>query len=264
MSELSQTVYFHGLPGSGGELALFDDVPTGKLAHMFVPIRDGSRTQSDCTAYMDSITRQIEARFPEGRIHLIGFSLGAFVAIHIATLLKNRVERIDLVSAAAPLEMGDFLKDMAGRIVFQTAQSCPFLFSLMVKWQCWAARWFPNMLFKAIFANTAGQDRELAATPAFQKGMARILKGSLGRNALIYQSEIAFYVSGWAASLAKVRQPVTLWQGEADNWTPPAMADALQKALPNLCSRRDLMGLSHYSTLRHFLGEYASSAGEKN
>ncbi|MFM2410663.1 MAG: hypothetical protein RL481_1491 [Pseudomonadota bacterium] len=263
MSELSHTVYFHGLPGSGGELALFDDVPYGKLAHMFVPIRDSSRTQSDCTAYMDSITRQIEARFPEGPIHLIGFSLGAFVAIHIATLLKNRVERIDLVSAAAPLEMGDFLKEMAGRIVFQAAQSSPFLFSLMVKWQSWAARLFPNMLFKAIFANTAGQDRELAATPAFQKGMAKILNDSLGRNAHIYQSEIAFYVSGWATSLAKVKQPVTLWQGQADNWTPPAMADALQQALPHLCSRRDLMGLSHYSTLRHFLGEYANSAGEK-
>jgi pimeloyl-ACP methyl ester carboxylesterase len=263
MGELSQTVYFHGLPGSGDELTLFADIPKGKLAHMFVPIRDNNRTQSDRTSYMESIARQIEVRFPKGPIHLIGFSLGAFIAIHIATLLKNRVERIDLVSAAAPLELGDFLKDMAGKTVFQTAQSGPFLFSLMVKWQSWAARWFPNMLFKAIFANTAGQDRELAATPAFQIGMAKILEHSLGRNAHIYQSEIAFYVSGWAASLAKVRQPVTLWQGEADNWTPPAMADALQQALPHLFSRRDLFGLSHYSTLRHFLWEYANGAGEK-
>jgi hypothetical protein len=38
------------------------------------------------------------------------------------------------------------------------------------------------------------------------------------------------------------------------------MADALQQALPNISARHDLEGLSHYSTLRHFLAQYVSSA----
>jgi pimeloyl-ACP methyl ester carboxylesterase len=261
MVETPHPVYFHGLPGSGGELTLFDGISNGRLAEIFVPIREDKCVELDRESYMDSIARQIEARFPQGTIHLIGFSLGAFVALQIAARLKNRVESIDLVSAAAPLELGDFLKDMAGKAVFRTAQSSPLLFMLLVKLQSWAARWMLHILFKAVFANTAGQDGELADHPAFQKGMAEIMGHSLGRNAFAYRSEIAFYVTGWASTLSMVTQPVTLWQGEADNWTPPAMADALQQALPNVRARHDLKGLSHYSALRHFLEQYSGSAG---
>jgi pimeloyl-ACP methyl ester carboxylesterase len=263
MGEAPHPVYFHGLPGSGDELALFDGKPNAKLAEVFVPTRDDNRTGIDREAYMDSIASQIEARFPDGPIHLIAFSLGAFIAIHIAARLKDRVAKIDLVSAAAPLELGDFLKDMAGEAVFETARSSPFRFKLLVKLQSWAARWIPRILFKAVFANAAGQDRELAADPAFQKGIAAIMGHSLGRNSHAYRSEIAYYVGGWAATLSAVTQPVTLWQGDADNWTPPAMADALQRALPNVCSRRDLKGLSHYSALRHFLEQEVGGGADK-
>jgi pimeloyl-ACP methyl ester carboxylesterase len=261
MVEAHHPVYFHGLPGSGSELDLFDGMPNARLADIFVPIRDDKRAELDRESYMDSIARQIETRFPHGKIHLIGFSLGAFVAIQIAMRLKYRVQSVDLVSAAAPLELGDFLKDMAGKAVFRTAQSSPFLFMLLVKLQSWAARWIPDLLFKAVFANAAGQDRRLADNRAFQKGMSEIMGHSLGRNAFAYRSEIAFYVTGWATTLSMVTQPVTLWQGEADNWTPPAMADALQQALPNVRARHDLKGLSHYSALCHFLEHYSGGAG---
>jgi pimeloyl-ACP methyl ester carboxylesterase len=260
MAETAHPVYFHGLPGSGNELTLFGETRNGKLADIFVPLRNTNHTAIDRESYMDGIARQIEERFPEGPIHLIGFSLGAFIAVQMAARLKSRVTKIDLVSAAAPLELGDFLKDMAGKAVFQTARSSPFLFALLVKLQSWIARWLPQFLFKAVFANAAGEDRELAAQLTFQKGMAQILEHSLGRNPDTYRSEIAFYVSGWADILSAVTQPVTLWQGDADNWTPPAMADALQQALPNVVVRYDLKGLSHYSSLRHFLAEYSGSA----
>lgn len=263
MVETPHSVYLHGLPGSGDELTLFDGTPNGKLAEIFVPIRDDKSAELDPESYMDNIARQIEARFPHGTIHLIGFSLGAFVAIQIAARLKNRVENIDLVSAAAPLELGDFLKDMAGKTIFQAAQSSPRLFVLLVKLQSWAARWMPHILFKAVFANAAGQDRELAICPAFQKGMVEIIGHSLGQNSLAYRSEIALYVAGWAATLSMVTQPVTLWQGRADNWTPLAMADALQHALPNVRARHDLKNLSHYSALRHFLEQYRDNADNK-
>jgi pimeloyl-ACP methyl ester carboxylesterase len=260
MAEKPHPVYFHGLPGSGNELALFDQTAHATVADIFVPTRNDNQSAMDRDAYLDGIAGQIEARFPDGRVHLIGFSLGAFIAIQIAARLKGRVEKIDLVSAAAPLELDDFLDDMAGKAIFKTAQSSQWRFNLLVKLQSWMARLFPNILFKAVFASAAGRDRGLATSPTFQKRMVEIMQHSLGQNAHAYRSEIAFYVSGWADSIRSVTQPVTLWQGDADNWTPPAMADALQQALPNLCSRRDLEGLSHYSTLRHFLEQYAGSA----
>jgi pimeloyl-ACP methyl ester carboxylesterase len=263
MGEACHPVYLHGLPGSGDELTLFGGPLSGKLADIFVPIRDNNQTAIDRDAYMDSIARQIEARFPKGPIHLIGFSLGAFVALQMAARLKSRVERIDLVSAAAPLELADCLKDMAGKAVFETAQSSPFRFRLLVKLQSWLAQRTPQLLFRAVFANSAGQDSELSSNTAFREGMVAIIRQSLGESPGAYRSEIGFYVSRWATTLSAVTQPVTLWQGDADNWTPPAMADALQQALPNISSRHDLEGLSHYSTLRHFLGQYVGSAANK-
>nr|QQZ49659.1 hypothetical protein JKL49_22710 [Phenylobacterium glaciei] len=46
-----------------------------------------------------------------------------------------------------------------------------------------------------------------------------------------------------------------LWQGQADSWTPPAMAQALAAARPQSRTLRTFAGLSHYSTLRAALPE---------
>jgi pimeloyl-ACP methyl ester carboxylesterase len=253
MGNMPQICYFHGLPGSANELALFGHAHPNAFSEIFVPLRDDSCPDGNIDSYLDAIALQIAERFPHGTIRLIGFSLGACLALQIAERLEKRVEKIDLLSAAAPLCLGDFLDDMAGKAVFQTARTSTTLFSLLVKIQSWAARWMPSLLVKAVFANAAGQDRQLANNSAFQNSMAMIIGQSLGQNANTYRREIAFYVTDWSATLPNVTQPITLWQGEMDNWTPPAMADALQKGLSNVVARHNLKGLSHYSTLRHFL-----------
>jgi pimeloyl-ACP methyl ester carboxylesterase len=142
---------------------------------------------------------------------------------------------------------------MAGRPVFSTAARSPALFGAMAAGQALAARLASMKLAAVLFASAQGEDRTLAQDPAFHAGMAAILSEGLGHGRANYVREIGAYVSDWSAILPAIRHPVTLWQGEEDNWSPPAMADALAERLPNVIALHRLPGLSHYSTLRAWL-----------
>lgn len=68
-------------------------------------------------------------------IRLIGFSIGASVALRIAALLGDKVEGIYLLSPAAPLEVKGNVDGMgAGRYTFFLAKRCPPLFSLFARY----------------------------------------------------------------------------------------------------------------------------------
>ncbi len=71
-----------------------------------------------------------------------------------------------------------------------------------------------------------------------------------------HRREIAGYVGDWSAILPKIGHPVTLWHGDADNWAPPAMADALARLLPNGANVHRLQGRSHYTMLQAFLNAH--------
>ncbi|MFN9716540.1 MAG: alpha/beta fold hydrolase [Sphingomonadales bacterium] len=60
-------------------------------------------------------------------------------------------------------------------------------------------------------------------------------------------------MTGWSDELAKVHQPVAIWQGSEDDWTPPAMAQALAQRLPSRPAVEVMRGLSHFSALRAYL-----------
>ncbi len=233
-------VYLHGMPGSAKELALFDDVTPGPF---YCP------EQQEFGALADDIAAASLGQ----PIHLIGFSLGTYAALHVAQLLKERVAKVDLISVAAPLESGAYLADMAGAAVFRLAASSPLLFAALVKAQAFALRVAPQRLYQALFASAAGADKALAEDPYFRQAMIANMTDCLLDNSAAYRREITGYVSNWSAILATIKQPVTLWHGDLDNWSPPAMATAVAARLPNCVAVHQLQGLSHYSTLRHAL-----------
>ena len=74
-----------------------------------------------------------------------------------------------------------------------------------------------------------------------------------------YRREISGYVAQTSGRLSRLTQPVTLWQGLADTWTPPAMAQALAAARPETRTLRTFPGLPHYSTLQAALPEIFSA-----
>lgn len=252
-----QFVYFHGQPGGPAELGLFE----GGSEAVFTPDRGPAWPSLPLPAYLDQLALEIRARFPEGAIRLVGFSLGAFVALEVATRLAGRVSRIDLVSAAAPLETGDYLDQMAGKPVFQAARRSPWLLALLTWVQGRIAQIAPRRLIAQIFAGAQGQDILLRDDPAFVAGVSALFRRALTEGAHGYAREVRAYVQPWGEIAPKIASEVVLWHGDLDNWTPPAMAEALARRLPNARPVVRLPGLSHYSTLQAALPEIFRAPG---
>ena len=245
------TIYFHGAPGSPTELALFEAAEVGVSAwDRFV---DRPRLTFD--DYLQAVSEEIASGADGAPIRLIGFSIGARVALEIACRLAGSVNCVELISPAGPLELGDFLPRMEGRLVFGLARSTPHLLPSLTWAQARMAELAPHRLLKMMFADSAGADAALSADPCFAAAMIQMITRSLGAGALGYRREIVAYVKPWSSILSHVSAPVRIWQGAADNWTPPEMARALKTALPNAEPIRLLDGLSHYSTLRLALKE---------
>jgi len=226
-------VYLHGLPGGPDELKL-----ASETAEAFTPdLRDGL------------VAEQIRAKFGDTPVILLGFSLGAFGAMRFAADQPTRVAHLHLIAPAAPLELGDFLKDMAGGPIFRMARDHPWLFLLVTRVQALVARIAPDFFARQVFALSQGKDAPLAADPGFRRHWSTIAQKCLSGGAAAYRAEITAYVAPWSDLLARISVPTTIWYGTADNWVPPAMAEALAQALPNVACVRQIMDGSHYSTL---------------
>lgn len=247
-----QRIYFHGIPGASGELALFGDDCAGALRAVHVVDRSSAKAQPDPDGYFRNIAAEIRKRFPDQPLRVIGFSLGASAAMRTVPHLGPQVIGMDLISAAAPLGLGDYLSGMAGAPVFKLAKSNATLFGGLIRLQSVAARFAPGRLYDALFASAQGEDRALSGNPTFQAAMLPILRHSLGAGLSTYRREIALYVEDWEDELGRVTPPVTLYHGTADNWSPVAMAYDLAKCLPNVAAMHLLEGHSHYSTLREY------------
>lgn len=240
----SPLIYFHGLPGGSEEWGAC--APPGLTA--FAPDRN-------IPVDAATLAEQIDAKCADSPVTLIGFSLGAPIALNVARILGERARHIHLVSPAAPLHLGDFVDAMAGGPLFHLAASRPTLFRMIARIEGVIAHRAPDFLFGRLFASAVGDDVSLSRNPAFRTAIAQVLSSGLGRDWRGFAGEVAAYVTDWRPALAQVKAPVTIWQGEADNWTPPAMAEALAAALPGPVALNLLPGCSHYSTLRAALAQ---------
>lgn len=253
------TLYFHGLPGSAAELTAFGPDIWEAARQMVVVARGNALAAGPGDAYFERLAAQIRRDYPDQPLVLVGFSLGAAAALRVAPHLGERVERIDLVSPAAPLQLGDFLAGMAGAPVFRAALAGSLAFAGLTILQAQVARFAPGKMAAALMAKAQGQDRALAADPRFIAALAQSLRNSLLEQRAAYSAEIRAYVADWRSDLARVRQPVAIWQGGEDDWTPPAMAEAIAAALPDSPQVTMIAGLSHFSTLRHYLAQDAAT-----
>lgn len=250
-ADTEKVVYFHGVPGSPAELELFRVGNSMDIA-LFAPDRGSDYPSLDFPDYLAALHLQIGVCHPTEPIRLIGFSLGARMALEIAARLGERVSQVDLVSAAAPLACGVKLSDMAGGVVFRIARDAPKRFALLTAAQGFLSRVAPSHLTRMIFASAMGEDAGLVSDPQFMRVIRRLLRQSLTAGSMGYRREMLAFASAWEDILPRVKAPVTLWHGDRDNWAPPMMAEWLKLHLPNVTALHLLRGKSHYSALAHY------------
>jgi pimeloyl-ACP methyl ester carboxylesterase len=243
------TIYFHGVPGAPSELGVFDAPARACGLKLLCWDRFALNEALTGPAYVAALAEAVRAIAGSHRVNLIGFSIGACVALHTCRLLGAQVGQLHLVSAAAPLQSGHFLPRMAGRAVFQAAMASTTRFKALTLGQGALARWAPGVMRSALFRSATGVERVLASDSAFRSSMDGLLRSSLLEGRAGYVRDILAYVQDWSAIPAQVRADTTLWHGSLDNWAPPDMAIHLQGSMQT-CRQLHLWdGLAHFSCL---------------
>jgi pimeloyl-ACP methyl ester carboxylesterase len=242
-------IYFHGAPGAPVEAEVFQACAQAHGVQVVCQDRFAVDEGTTGPDYYQLLAHDIVALAKEGRVHVVGFSIGAFVALQVCRLIPDRVESLHLVSAAAPLEAGDFLDHMAGKSVFRLAKSAPFLFLFLSSWQGLLARYFPNFLFRMLFASATAGDQLLCRDPAFRNWTTNLLTDCFGRNVSGYVRDVLAYVAPWQTCLKDVSVKTYLWHGDQDNWSPIGMSEYLGRQISGSVTAHRMEGLSHYSCL---------------
>ena len=242
-------IYFHGVPGAPEECAIFDDY--GKKYGLNFICFNRFSVDSAITneAYYQYLSLEILKKSENEKVDVIGFSIGAFIALQTCRHMQDKVRSLHLISAAAPLEADNFLPNMAGKQVFQLAKTLPSIFVLFSHWQRLFALILPNTLFRILFASATGQDKVLAKDKTFQSSITKVLSSCFINHLSGYIRDIKAYVCPWKATLPGISINTYIWHGKQDNWSPERMAQYLKQAIPECKSIKIFDGLSHYSCL---------------
>jgi pimeloyl-ACP methyl ester carboxylesterase len=241
-------VYFHGAPGAMEECAVFDSYAKNHNLKIICFDRFSIDTALERESYYQQLADQIQIKAGGEPVGFIGFSIGAHIALEVSALLNGQVRHTHLVSAAAPINSGDFIDSMAGGFVFRLAMEKQFTFFLLTQYQRVMAVLAPRMLVRMLFASSAGKDTELSKRADFKNYITPVLKHCFQNRANGYIRDIKFYVT-WPGKLGGYANSVHLWHGTEDNWSPFSMALHLSKAIPGAGRVNAMEGLSHYSCL---------------
>jgi len=254
-------IYFHGAPGAPEECAIFDLYAKEQGLTFICFDRFSGDYSIAGEAYYQFLAQEISKQAAGKEVDVIGFSIGAFIALQTCRYLGNGVRSLHLISAAAPLDAGGFLEDMAGKQVFQLAKTFPTLFVLLSYWQGLLALLFPNALFRLLFASAAGDDKALSVDRAFQSGITQVLRSCFIGRVRGYVRDIRAYVQPWKDTLSDIGVNTHIWHGAEDNWSPVAMAEYLASTIPGCTSTEIFNDLSHYSCLYRAAPEICRQLG---
>jgi len=252
-------VYFHGTPGAPEECAVFDQYGKEHKLTFIDYDRFAIDPALEGTAYYQHLADAITDQAAGKAVDMIGFSIGGFIALQMCRLMGSNVRNLYLVSAAAPLEAGNFIDIAAGKSVFRLAQMHPSAFHLLVRLQGLIAA-SPSLVFRMMFASAAGGE--------FKTLITRILKLCFTRHTPGYARDVRAYVQPWNKSLSGIGVKTHIWHGAEDNWSPVAMAEYLASAIPGCTSTEIFTGLSHYSCLQRaapaICRQLGATAGEQS
>jgi pimeloyl-ACP methyl ester carboxylesterase len=256
-------IYFHGAPGAPEECKIFNlDGKSHGLTFICFD-RFSVDASANGEAYYKLLAEEISKKAAGKQVDVIGFSIGAFIALQTCRYMTDgAVKSLHLISAAAPLEAENCLEAMAGKQVFKLAKTVPTLFILLSYWQRLLALLFPNALFRVLFASAAGDDKALAADHKFQSDITEVLRLCFTDCVQGYARDIGAYVRPWKNTLPDVFVNTYIWHGAEDNWSPKLMADYLKSALPGCISIKMFNGLSHYSCLYRAVPEICNLLGK--
>ncbi len=163
------------------------------------------------------------------RFSIIGFSAGTPYPLACALYFPNRINKIALVGALAPVDVPDVTEGMSPMAIglYSLAQTNPD--ELRTTFAAVAPS--PSALLSAMSASAGAWDKTILQERAaeFELDYTQTLRsGSEG-----LASDFILASGNWGLPLTEVKAEVHLWSGTLDQNTPPAMTHYLASQLPN-------------------------------
>lgn len=230
--------YFHGAPGSVADGKWFDEIANSSDFAICAINYLGFDGQ-----YIEKSAQIIKNKSQNKKPIIIGFSIGAMVAIKVQKALNN-IANLYLISPAMPLNDYKIAKQMAGFVVFDNAKNNKILFDILISISSIIAKIAPKFLINSLFASAPEIEKELFAKPDFVQNQISAMKNAFINHPASYKKLIIEYANWNGRELSGINIK-EIHQGNIDNWAP---IELLKSAMPNqTLTIHDKKG--HYSTL---------------
>jgi len=251
--------YFHGYPGSRLEGRLADGAARRLGLRLLAPDRPGfgaSTFQPGRTigAWADDVV-QLADHLALTRFSIVGVSGGGPYALVCAARIPQCLEHVALVAAMGPLARTDLTNGMVtlNRLALALAARAPWVARIGIGVAARFYRRYPQRYLARMLAVAPPADRQVLAETDYRTLLAASTAETLRRGGRGIAWELTLLARPWDFLLERVRMPVRIWQGLADNIVPAAMTRYLAEALPH-AQARYLPNEGHLSLIVRHLG----------
>lgn len=249
----SPVLFFHGAPGSSYIHADMANIAARRGVRLIAVERPGygwsspqpGRSMLDWASDIAALTNALGI----ARFAIIGFSMGSAYALACAYELSERVMKVALAGALAPLDAPGVMEGMSPMVsgLYSLAQSNPE----GLRDTFAAVALSPAALVEAMSASLPEWDKIEVnkRTAEFETEYAQTLRGGVEGVA----SDFVLTSKDWGFPLVSINTEIHLWSGTADQNTPPTMTDYLATILPNKNNLKlMLQGEGHLSLYVHW------------
>jgi pimeloyl-ACP methyl ester carboxylesterase len=168
------------------------------------------------------------------RFSVLGWSGGGPYSLACGWSLPDRVTRIGLVSAAAPLVRGADYLLRHHRVAYRAADAAPWMIRLaMWRWSR-AQRADPEGHLDKAIEGMIEVDRLVLEDPHLRRVMIANADELYRQGGRGLYDEALIMARPWGFPIAGVQVPVRLWHGEADTSVPVGMGLYLARTLPRV------------------------------
>jgi len=177
---------------------------------------------------------QLVDRLGIERFSVLGWSGGGPYSLALGWSLPDRVTRIGLVSAAAPLVRGADYLLRHHRMATRVSDTAPWMIRLaMWRWSR-AQRADPERHLDKAIEGMIEADRVVLEDPRLRRVMIANADELYRQGGRGLYDEALIMARPWGFPIAGVQVPVRLWHGEADTSVPVGMGLYLARTLPRV------------------------------
>lgn len=181
-------------------------------------------------------------------LSILSVSGGAPFAMATAYLLEGRVQKLTSVAGVAPLTLKNFryMNSMQrkGWILRNLVPNKMLQFGAKKVWNSGLSKF--DRYFLAEIENFSETDQVVFKHPIVGEALKEFTKHSLSQGPEGVLADMKIYSKAWGFPLSKIKCPVTLWHGSADDVVHYRFAQDMSRKLPK-AKLHFIEGEGHYS-----------------